>query len=234
MTPPRRQPPTTTTNQPHTGNQTRYRVITTAEETGGESFTIELLIREGAWGSDRKRPGSQPGHYHIHQDEHIEVKKGKLGYWRGHPDLAAEAGPEDDDVIIQPGERGGGRERDRACYVWSPWWQEGGGEGACCSAMQTGGARRAWIHQHTHNDNAAASPLLPVKNNTHKTQARRTRSGMRAVQAAATCCSRSRCGRRGAARRCTRRSRVCMGCVCAWGLAAWMHWLHGGRMIWAA
>lgn len=38
------------------GNQTRYRVITSSEDTGGESFTIEMLIREGAYGSTRGEP----------------------------------------------------------------------------------------------------------------------------------------------------------------------------------
>ncbi|KAI8470608.1 MAG: hypothetical protein J3K34DRAFT_251797 [Monoraphidium minutum] len=86
------------------GNQTRYRVITSSDETGGESFTIEILIREGALGSARDKPGSQPGHLHLFQDEHIEVKAGRLGYWRGDADKALEAGEKDDGVIIQQGE----------------------------------------------------------------------------------------------------------------------------------
>lgn len=53
------------------------------------------------------KPGSQPAHLHLNQDEHIEVKKGRLGYWRGHPSLSAEVGEKDDDVIIQQGEIGG-------------------------------------------------------------------------------------------------------------------------------
>jgi hypothetical protein len=39
--------------RPSTGNQTRYRVVTSSDDTGGESFTMELLIREGAYGASR-------------------------------------------------------------------------------------------------------------------------------------------------------------------------------------
>jgi hypothetical protein len=51
------------------------------------------------------KPGSQPGHLHLSQDEQLEVKQGRLGYWRGHPSLAAEVAAEDEDamVVIQQG-----------------------------------------------------------------------------------------------------------------------------------
>jgi hypothetical protein len=45
----------------HPGNQTRYRVVTRSEDTGGESFTVELLIREGAWGAARGAHGAFSG-----------------------------------------------------------------------------------------------------------------------------------------------------------------------------
>jgi hypothetical protein len=52
-TPPHTPTTTTHTTPPQTGNQTRYRVVTRAEETNGEWFTVELRVRPGAYGADR-------------------------------------------------------------------------------------------------------------------------------------------------------------------------------------
>lgn len=86
-----------------TGNSTRYRVIEGKDNTAGESFTIEVLIRPQAYGVIRGKPGSEAPHYHIHQEEHIKVKQGKLGYFIGHQTHAQAAEP-GEEVTIKPGE----------------------------------------------------------------------------------------------------------------------------------
>ncbi|GBF93193.1 hypothetical protein Rsub_05925 [Raphidocelis subcapitata] len=141
------------------GNQTRYRVLATSEETGGESFTVEILIREGAYGATRGKPGSQPGHLHLQQDEQLEVKKGRLGYWRGHPSLAAEVAADDEDamVVIQQGE---------AHSLWNAGG-EGGGDLLLEATFRPAGKGEAFYETlaglgHDYETALAVSPLQKV------------------------------------------------------------------------
>eukprot|EP00877_Chromochloris_zofingiensis_P009577 jgi/Chrzof1/4873/Cz15g02130.t1 len=85
------------------GTGTRVRVAASTNDTAGEYFTVELLIRPQAYGQYKKLPGSQPAHLHLHQQESIEVHEGQLGYWIGNPVHHATAG-QGDVVIIQQGE----------------------------------------------------------------------------------------------------------------------------------
>lgn len=59
----------------------------------------EVLLRSSYAG----KPGSDAAHYHQLQEEHIEIKEGKLGYYIGHQThvKTATAGEE---VTIKPGE----------------------------------------------------------------------------------------------------------------------------------
>lgn len=86
-----------------TGNSTRYRVLVGKDDTAGEYFTVEVLIRPTAYGLVKGKPGSDAAHYHSQQQERVRVKAGKLGYYIGHHShvQAAEAGEE---VLIKPGE----------------------------------------------------------------------------------------------------------------------------------
>eukprot|EP00882_Tetradesmus_deserticola_P008745 GHRQ01009222.1.p1 GENE.GHRQ01009222.1~~GHRQ01009222.1.p1 ORF type:complete len:173 (+),score=31.56 GHRQ01009222.1:152-670(+) len=86
-----------------TVNSTRYRVLVGKDDTAGEYFIVEVLIRPMAYGLIQGKPGSDAAHYHTHQQERVRVKQGKLGYYIGHHShvQAAEAGEE---VVIKPGE----------------------------------------------------------------------------------------------------------------------------------
>jgi len=84
------------------GNSTRYRVLVSKDDTAGEYFTIEMLIRPQAYGAVRDKPGLQPAHYHIIQEEHIKVKEGRLGYYIGHH-THVKAAEEGEEVVVKPG-----------------------------------------------------------------------------------------------------------------------------------
>ncbi|KAF8072688.1 protein phosphatase 2C [Scenedesmus sp. PABB004] len=86
-----------------TGNSTRYRVLVGKNDTAGEYFTVEVLIRAQAYGAVRDKPGSEPAHYHLHQEERVRVVSGKLGYFVGHQHhvQSAEAG---EVLTVRPGE----------------------------------------------------------------------------------------------------------------------------------
>eukprot|EP00879_Flechtneria_rotunda_P032068 GHRR01035219.1.p1 GENE.GHRR01035219.1~~GHRR01035219.1.p1 ORF type:complete len:141 (+),score=15.37 GHRR01035219.1:575-997(+) len=92
----------TYTEDSRNGNSIRYRVLVGKNDTAGDHFIVEALIRPQAYGVIPGKPGSDAPHYHLHQQERIKVKEGKLGYYVGHHMhvKAAEAGQE---VIIKPG-----------------------------------------------------------------------------------------------------------------------------------
>ncbi|KAF8066163.1 hypothetical protein HT031_002485 [Scenedesmus sp. PABB004] len=61
------------------GNGSRYRVLTRSADTGGESYSVEVLLRPTAPAFVDGLPGSTPGHSHAAQDEELEVLSGALG-----------------------------------------------------------------------------------------------------------------------------------------------------------
>jgi hypothetical protein len=63
------------------GNGTRYRVVTSAADSGGSSCTLEVLTRATAPAYIAAYPGSGPEHSHRHSSERVVVRSGKLG-WR--------------------------------------------------------------------------------------------------------------------------------------------------------
>jgi hypothetical protein len=49
------------------------------------------------------KPGSEEPHYHLHQEERVVVKQGKLGYFVGHQHHVQSAEPGDKEVVVKPG-----------------------------------------------------------------------------------------------------------------------------------
>lgn len=76
------------------GDGSRYRVLVRSADTGGKSFTVEVLTRAGIPGFLPDLSGSTPAHNHTQgQEEQLTVISGKLGYILGKGASTGELGP---------------------------------------------------------------------------------------------------------------------------------------------
>jgi hypothetical protein len=74
------------------GNGCRYRVLQRAADAGGESFTVEILVRAGAPGYYTDYAGSPPEHVHDAQEETFVVRVRAGGWGAGGLGLGLGAG----------------------------------------------------------------------------------------------------------------------------------------------
>jgi hypothetical protein len=87
---------------PAPGNGTRYRVLTRAAATSGESYSVEIMCRGSVGGFSSELPCSLPGHVHMSQDETVAVSAGRLGWIKGQQRGLLQAG---ESLLIEKGEQ---------------------------------------------------------------------------------------------------------------------------------
>lgn len=66
------------------GNESRYSILVTTEETGGEFITVGGFVRPGTPGFYPGKSASPPLHSHDFQEECFTVNAGSMGYLLGH------------------------------------------------------------------------------------------------------------------------------------------------------